>query len=109
MSIKIKEISIPRFYADRLTTSRWVHCSRNKHRCYIYLRDRTEYKIVPMDKEQIQAIDEVLRSFGFTEWEARQEVREFFPRNLPHSTQCGYYIYVPTPEYIALDFPPEIF
>ena len=98
----IKEISIPRFYADRLTTSKWVHEKRlKKHRCYIYLGARKKFRMVPMDDDQRQAIDEVLRSFGFTEWEAEQRIYA----NI--NTQSGYYIYVPSHEFLALDFPPD--
>ena len=56
--------------------------------------------MVPMDAEQKQAIDEVLiRGFGFTEWEAEQKI------NANIHTKCGYYIYVPSHEYEALNFP----
>jgi hypothetical protein len=93
----IKEVHIPNFYADRLQTSKWIRVKKkDKYRCYICLRARKKFKIVPMDPKQRQAIDEVLRSFGFTSWEAERKIAGGI------NTKCGYFIYVPLQEFEEL-------
>ena len=86
-------VEIPHFYRDRLINAKWRRMKNNKHRCYIALRARKKFRMVPLDDTQKQEIDELLCSCGIVDWETERFI------NCCVTTSCGYYIYVPTDQF----------
>ena len=86
-------VEIPHFYRDCLINTKWRRMKNNKHRCYIALRARKKFRMVPLDDTQKQEIDELLRSCGIVDWETERFI------NCCVTTSCGYYIYVPTDQF----------
>ena len=95
-------VEIPHFYRDRLINAKWRRMKNNKHRCYIALRARKKFRMVPLDDTQKQEIDELLRSCGIVDWETERFI------NCCVTTSCGYYIYVPTDQFEKRNMLPHL-
>ncbi len=95
-------VEIPHFYRDRLINAKWRRMKNNRHRCYIALRARKKFRMVPLDDTQKQEIDELLRSCGIVDWETERFI------NCCVTTSCGYYIYVPTDQFEKRNMLPHL-
>ena len=103
----IVEVQRPHFYRDGLLKAKWRRLKNNRHRCYVALKARKKFRMVPMDEDQKQEIDELLRSFGITEWSIERKI------NGNVTTSCGYFVFVPTDQFekrhaAYLPFPNDI-
>lgn len=104
----IVEVEIPHFYRDGLLKAKWRRLKNNRHRCYVALRARKKFRMVPMDENQKQEIDELLRSFGITQWSIKRGI------NASVTTSCGYFVFVPTDQFerrharLSLNLPEDI-
>ena len=104
----IVEVQRPHFYRDGLLKAKWRRLKNNRHRCYVALKARKKFRMVPMDEDQKRDIDELLRSFGITEWSIERKI------NGNVTTSCGYFVFVPTDQFerrlnpLPLNLPEEI-
>ena len=88
----IEILTIPNFYATRLATARWVR-SGSRYRTRIYISALRKCRFVPLDDAQRIAVDHLLCSWGFTNWDAVKSM------NASVTSSCGYTFYVSKEEF----------
>ncbi len=92
MKMPIEHVHIPHFYRDRLLRVRWKRIG-DMYSCYITMRARKRFRMVPLDDAQKQEVTEVLRSFEFSRWTIERQIWGGM------ITACGYRVYVPAEEF----------